>query len=121
MNTRGMSLRFIAILAASAFVIISMQSCASVVQKQLVPTGGSRADGTVQLSYEFNRREIPRVDNIQGLKAAEQRCASWGYTGAEPYGGSKRTCNAWSSDGCYNWMVTVDYQCIGTGTPSASK
>jgi hypothetical protein len=109
------------ILVAAALIIMSVQGCATVVQKQLVPTGGSRADGTVKLSYEYSRFEIPKVDKQQGLIAAKQRCASWGYTGAEAFGGFTRACLIQSGRSCMRWLVSVEYQCTGTGTPDASK
>ena len=47
--------------------------------KDLVPTGGSRADGPVDLSYELELYEKPVLDREKGLIVARQRCASWGY------------------------------------------
>lgn len=112
-------MRFIGsiIISASALVIMSIQGCA--VQKQLTPTGGSRSDGTVKLSYEVSNFEVPKVDEQQGLSAAQKSCASWGYKGAEKFGGGTRTCISGSGSDCNRWLVTVEYQC--TGTPPASK
>lgn len=53
-------------------------------QKQLVPTGGSKSDGTVRMSYSYGMFESPVVDPQQGMNAAKARCAAWGYSGAEP-------------------------------------
>jgi hypothetical protein len=85
----------------------------------MVPTGGSRADGTVKLSYEFDRLEKPQVDMVQGAAAAAERCKNWGYSGAQPFGGQTKVCNDHNRDGCTSWLVTVEFQC--TGTPVASK
>jgi len=85
----------------------------------MVPTGGSRADGAVKLSYEFGSFQVPKVDEAQGLAAAKQRCAAWGYTGAEPFGGSTKTCVNASMGSCNAFRVTVEYQC--TGTPPAKS
>ncbi len=112
-----MKQKHITVLAASALIIMSIQGCA--VNKQLTPTGGSRADGTVKLSYEYGAFEVPKLDRQQGMSAARQRCAAWGYTGAEPFGGSTKTCSSGSRSACESWLVTVEYQC--TGTPPASK
>jgi hypothetical protein len=53
-----------------------------------VATGGSKSDGTVKLSYEFGLFQEPVVNEQQGLELAKSKCAMWGYTGAEPFGGN---------------------------------
>ena len=40
--------------------LLLLQGCA--VNKQLVPTGGSRADGTVTLAFEYGIFDAPRLD-----------------------------------------------------------
>jgi hypothetical protein len=92
-------------------VLLAVQGCA--VQKQMVATGGSRADGTVKLSYEFAMFEKPVINMEQGSITAAQRCKSWGYTGAEPFGGQTKTCNSYGGGGCNGWLVTVEFQCTG--------
>ena len=98
-------------LAAVALVGLTLSGCA--VQKQLVPTGGSKADGTVKLSFTYGMFEKPEVDGQQGARLAAQRCAAWGYTGAESFGGYTQQCTQPSSSGCLQQMVTVEYQCTG--------
>lgn len=102
------------LIAALSLIVLALQGCA--VQKQLVPTGGSRSDGTVKMSYEYGMFEQPEIDHQQGINAAEQRCAAWGYKGAEPFGGMTKQCVNSSNSGCVRWLVTVEYQCMG-GTP----
>ena len=104
-------------LATLVLVITFVNGCAT--QKALTATGGSRSDGTVKLSFEYGPLEAPQVDQNQGLAVAKQRCAAWGYTGAEPFGGTTRSCNLPSGSGCQRYLVTVEYQC--TGTPPAPK
>lgn len=41
--------------------------------KEMVATGGSRADGTVRMSYEYGGFEVPEVNATQGAAAAAQR------------------------------------------------
>ena len=91
----------------------ALAACASA--KTYSATGGSRADGTVRLSYEFGMLEVPTVDENQGLTLAKQRCSVWGYTGAEAFGGTTSQCTAPSSSGCMTTLVTKEYQCTGTG------
>ena len=75
--------------AVSAVILVA--GCAT--QKELVPTGGSRADGVVYL---------------------------WGYAGAQPFGGQNSKCEAVNGYGdCVRFLVTMTYQC--TGTPPASR
>ena len=71
-------------------VLLLLQGCA--VTKQLVPTGGSRADGTVTLAFEYGIFEAPQPDAQQGLSTARQRCAAWGYDDATPFGGAQQQC-----------------------------
>ena len=56
-------------------VATAMSGCA--VQKTLTPTGGSRSDGTVKLSYVVGAFEKPVVNYAQAQSAAMQRCAAW--------------------------------------------
>lgn len=96
-------------------IAVLLSACAT--DKSLVPTGGSKADGTVDLSYEFGMFEKPVVDMAAAQNAAKQRCAAWGYTEAEAFGGEKRQCQAFDGYGnCIRWFVTVTYQCTG-GAP----
>lgn len=75
------------------------------------PTGGSRADGTVEMSYTYGMFEQPAVSIEQGRQSAAQRCAVWGYSGAEPFGGQKQICQQMTQYGCAQTLVTVEYQC----------
>lgn len=57
------------VVAALAFAITG---CAK--NKELVATGGSRADGTITLSYEYGGLENPQLNLEQGLATAQARC-----------------------------------------------
>jgi len=95
-----------AFMAASA-----VGACATNVTMQ--PIGGSRADGVVRLAFTYGMFENPRVDQAAALASARQRCQSWGYTDAEPFGGAVTQCQQMSGYGCAQTMVTVEYQCTG--------
>ncbi|EKM6441136.1 hypothetical protein PU783_004249 [Cronobacter sakazakii] len=88
-----------------------LSGCAT--KKQLVPTGGSKSDGTVRMSYSYGMFESPVVDPSQGMTSAKARCAAWGYSGAEPFGGFTSQCTQPSSSGCMQTTVTIEYQCTG--------
>jgi outer membrane lipoprotein SlyB len=93
---------------------ISLSGCATT--KNWSATGGSRADATVKLSYEYGAYETPQTNEIEALNLASSRCKTWGYTGAEAFGGVTQQCNAPGGlGGCARWLVTKEYQCTGTG------
>jgi len=94
-----------------AITLTVISGCA--VQKDWVATGGSRADGTVQLAYQYGMFQSPEVSAQQGRETADGRCRAWGFSHAEPFGGEVQSCVSSSADGtCNGWRVTKDYQCI---------
>lgn len=95
-------------LLASMFVL---GGCAT--PMNYMATGGSRSDGTVKLSYQYGGFQKPVVDAQQGIELAKSKCAAWGYTGAEPFGGQVRNCTAYNQYGCIQFLVTAEFQCIG--------
>jgi len=88
-----------------------LSGCA--VNKEWIPTGGSRSDGTVRLAYEYGEFQVPKLSADQAMETARQRCAAWGYTGAEPFGGTVRTCSQGNAYGCNVFRVTAEFQCTG--------
>lgn len=90
-------------------LVVVLGGCAT--QKEWIPTGGSRADGVVRLSFEYGAFEAPQTDDQQGLDQAKRRCGVWGYQGAEAFGGFNRQCIYFTSSGCSRWVVTREYQC----------
>lgn len=91
---------------------LALGGCA--VQKELVAIGGSRADGTIKLSYQVIPVEFPVIDEAKSLQTAVQRCRAWGYESAEKFGGSNTECSSTSFAGCIMYTVTTEYQCLGT-------
>lgn len=84
------------------------------VYKEMQATGGSRADGTVRLSYDYGDMEEPIVDLAKAQATAKARCKKWGYKDAEPFGGQQTVCQQPGGlSGCMNTLVTVEYQCLG--------
>ena len=91
--------------------VVMLMGCTS--HKVLQATGGSRADATIDLSYSYGIFEKPVVDWESALMTAEQRCTSWGYRTAQPFGGQMSYCQAYNTYGnCLRYLVTVTYQCI---------
>lgn len=100
-------------------LMIALAGCATA--KTWQATGGSRADGVVRLSYQYGLFEQPEVDEAAGQQIAVERCAVWGYTGAEAFGGVTEACNGYGSSGCTSWLVTKEYQCTGAGRPGMAE
>lgn len=101
-------------LAFTALVVIMVGLGGCATTKEWAATGGSRADGTVMLAYEHSNFEMPTVNEEQGLALAVTRCKSWGYEGAEAFGGTTKKCTSPAyGGGCNFWQVTKQYQCTG--------
>ena len=99
-----------------AAIAATVAGCATT--KELVPIGGSRADGTVQMAYEYMNYERPEVDAEAARVSARQRCQAWGYKDAEAFGGAMTQCLQSNNYGCAQTRVTVTYQCTGANGPS---
>ncbi|MDG6894521.1 YecR family lipoprotein [Volucribacter amazonae] len=83
------------------------------VNKELVATGGSKADGTIELSFEHSPFETPIINEEKGLELAKKRCSAWGYENAEKFGGQKQICTRFGGfGGCALFLVTIQYQCL---------
>ena len=105
---------FMKVLLLAATAALFLSGCATT--KSWSATGGSRADATVRLSYEYGMFEKPQVNEAEAVSLAISRCKTWGYTGAEAFGGQTQQCNmADGMGGCNRWIVTKEYQCTGLG------
>lgn len=101
-----------AIFACSLASLICLAGCAA--QKEWAATGGSRADGTVELAFEYGMFEKPEISNAQGVELATSTCAGWGYTASQAFGGTMSKCEAANAYGnCLRTLVTRKYQCLG--------
>lgn len=98
-------------LKALALLLVELSVSGCAVDKQLAATGGSKADGIVELSFEIGEFQTAKIDWVKAQSDAVQRCAAWGYHNAEKFGGEKRQCQVPSQYGCAQWFVTVSYQC----------
>lgn len=93
----------------SAMILVA--GCATV--STMTPTGGSRSDGIVEMSFEYGAFDKVNIDQQSSLVQARARCQTWGYQDAEPFGGVVRQCQAAGGYGCMRWFATVKYQCTG--------
>ena len=92
--------------------VLALSGCA--VNKNWTPTGGSKADGVVRLSYQVKEMEQPILNEEEAIALATRRCASWGYSGAEAFGGTTSQCiQGGGFGGCSQRQVTKEYQCTG--------
>jgi len=105
--------------AVSIATVALLTGC--VTTKEWAATGGSRADGVIRLSYEVSAFQTAKVDEQQALNIATKRCQTWGYTGAEAFGGVTRQCNAPGGlSGCAQFLVTKEFQCTGNAAAPAN-
>jgi hypothetical protein len=96
---------------AALLSILILAACATA--STMSATGGSKADGIVEMSYEYGEFEQPVLDPQQGMASAVKRCNAWGYKQAEPFDGGVQTCvipGGWG--GCARMRTTISYQCI---------
>lgn len=95
--------------------IIALLAMASGCATNITPqaTGGSRSDGTIIMSYQFGGFQKPIVNWVAAQSTARHRCESWGYSGAEPFGGAQQQCVMWNGYGCTRTQINMTYQCIG--------
>jgi hypothetical protein len=95
---------------------LCISACATTIVPQA--TGGSRADGTVTMSYEFGWLQDPEVQWGPAQNIARSRCGAWGYTDAQAFGGGQATCISYDGyGGCNRTRVDMVYQCTGADTP----
>lgn len=74
--------------------------------------GGSRSDGTVRVAYEKHFKQRLTRNEQQAQNIAYHRCKVWGFTGAESFGGTTRTCVDRHRKGvCLVWQYVREYQC----------
>ena len=98
-----------------ALVVAALGFASCSAQKHWFASGGSRADGVVHLSYTWALFEKPVVDPSEGVALATSKCAGWGYTSAQPFGGIVSRCNSTNYQGkCNGWIATAEYQCVGS-------
>lgn len=102
----GKSLNGIAVVA----ILSGLGACAS--EKYLLPTGGDREKGTIELSYEYGLFESPRLHSAEAIKMAKERCAAWNYTDAQPVGDVTKACQSTGMLGyCEKRVATFTFQC----------
>lgn len=87
-------------------ILLIIAACAS---QSYFLSGGDRAAGSVTMTCNYDLFAACNEPDLQALQMpAIEACRNWGYSGAEPFGGLKRT----QTDE-YTGYVEVSYQCIG--------
>lgn len=100
-----------------ALLAFTMAGCTT--DRTLQATGGSRADGVVEMSMELGGLERARVDWSHAQAEATLRCQAWGYQFAQKFGGQKEVCQQPGAYMCERTLVTVAYQC--TDSPPTKR
>ncbi len=105
------------LIIAALAVVVFLSGCTAKVAS--APVGGSRADGTITVAYEYGAFVSPEVDSEEMQKQAQDRYARWGYLTAERFGGGLRDCIHKNSNNlCLRWRVSIEYQCQTPNQPS---
>ena len=90
--------------------------------KNWIPVGGSKADATVKMAYTWNPfLEKPIVQEQQAIALASQKCQTWGYERAEPFGGAISQCSAFSGGHCIQMTAIAEFQCVGGTTMTTTQ
>ena len=93
---------------------LTIAGCATPVN--MVPMNGSRADGTVEMGFEYGLFQKPEVNQSQAQSQADATCNGWGYSGSRPFGAYQQKCTYMDGGNCMRFLVTVRYQCTGAPT-----
>lgn len=97
---------------ATVALAIMITGCASPVTKDWGASGGSKADGTVQLSVRYGDMQTPILDDAQGKRAALARCEKWGYSSVDEFDFVNKVCmQPGGLSGCRDTVITKTYQC----------
>lgn len=98
-------------------LVAAVYGCASPEPIVVTPhaTGGSKANGTVEMTYEYYRSEEPKLDRKATEAKALERCRVWGYDGAEAFDAVLHECLSSDNYGCIHFRGTLDFQCTNTG------
>ena len=107
MQTRIKRLIFTSVIAAT------LSGCTSM--KTMEATGGSLADGIIELSYTRTPSETSLFDEQDALKTASKRCKAWGFKKADAFSGEQTRCQDKMGSRCDVYSVTKKYQCVGKG------
>ena len=92
-----------------SFTLLTI-SCSSA-PTALTPTGGSKSDAVVEMAYSTGMFRSLAIDWKATNQAAIDRCASWGFSGAERFGGSTKTCVQHYDEDCLRYEHVYKYQC----------
>lgn len=74
--------------------------------------GGSKADATIKLAYEYGVFEKPVVNWDLADSTARQRCAAWGYKNAQRFTTTNHCISYNGYGNCIRTQVNVVYQCL---------
>jgi len=72
------------------------------------PSGGSKSDGIINMTYNVNEFQSAVIDWEEVKKQAKSKCVKWGYKDAEPFGGETEKCIG----DCFEYEVIIPYQCL---------
>ena len=99
---------------AFLIVIVLLTGCAAKTI-QLMPTGGSKADGTVTLSSQIigssRQFDLESAAWASFNESAKSSCQNWGYSDAQAFGELEHICVLTRRDKCIKKKLGINYQC----------
>jgi len=111
----------------AAAALLALTTCTTTANMNWVMVNGSKADGTVTLGIDVAPVVGITETNVtwdpnQANSEANRRCQNWGYSGADIYRDGAlpvlKTCYPQGISPCWSKSYRVQYQCIGSKTPS---
>ena len=96
----------------AAFLMATMILCSGCATKVTnAATGGSKADGMVEMSYEYGMFATPVVNWKLARRTATRVCRGSGYARSQALGGQIARCTAYITYGnCLRHLVTARCQ-----------
>lgn len=116
-------MRKLMFLLALTLVVALGAGCAKPVHKDWMAVGGSRSDATIKMAYVWNpQTEKPETSQEQAINLASEKCRTWGYDAAEPFGAALSKCTQMQFQPfvgmvCLQMQAESEFQCIG-GVPN---
>ncbi|MDR1350055.1 MAG: YecR-like lipofamily protein [Zoogloeaceae bacterium] len=78
----------------------------------------SRADGVITLATDYNSQQKAYFVPEEKNRLAVEKCAVWGYKGAQAFGQTQTSCLVVDRSGnCVRTRLTTKYQCVGSPNP----
>ena len=92
---------------------LALAGCASSLPPGWGAVGGNRAGGTVIVGYDKGEFDQENTNLAAAAAVAKRRCQAWGYSDAEAFDQTTRTCVGGKGylASCAVWQYRLESQC----------